>query len=70
MTQQDAARRQIAESLLPRFDKFVGQCKVDDCSFLHAGVQHEHSPGVVLMHQYVCVGSIVFIDELVIGEKG
>lgn len=36
----------------------VGQCNADCGSFFHIGVQHGHSPGVVLTHRYVYVGLI------------
>ena len=43
--------------MLAHLNAKVGQCKVGDGSFLHICIQHEHSPGVLLAHQYVHVGA-------------
>lgn len=64
-----AARRKLAGSLLEQRNRLVGQCEVGYSSFLHIGVQHEHSPGVVLTHQHVYIDSISLIEPtLLIGE--
>ena len=53
----------IAEPLLAHSSDTLGQSKVDSGSFLHTGIQHEHSPGVVLTHQYVYVDGITPIEH-------
>ena len=63
------ARKGVAESLLVHLNKFVGQCKADYTSFLHTGIQHEHSSGAVYAHQYVYIDSMLAIDcNLFIGQ--
>ena len=45
------ARRKIAESLLAHLNSIVGQCKVEWGTFIHIGIQREHQPGQVYIHQ-------------------
>ena len=42
--------------------KGIAVKRVDCRSFLHTGVLHKHSPGLVLTHQYVHIGIIIPID--------
>ena len=52
------ASKAVADSLLSHLNESVGQCNADYGSFLHIGIQHEHSPAVVFTHQCVYVGSV------------
>ena len=52
------APKEVSDSLLRHLNERVGRCKVHCSSFLHIGIQHGHSPGVVFIHQCVYVGSI------------
>ena len=52
------APKEVSDSPLRHLNESAGQCKVDCSSFLHIGIQHEHSPGVVFTRQYVYVDSI------------
>ena len=63
------APKSVAESLLRHLNGNVGQCKTDFDSFLHIGIQHEHSRGCVFTHQYVYVGSISPIKSEIVGGK-
>ena len=64
------APKAVAESLLAHLNASVGSCKADYGSFLHTGIQHEHSPGVVFTHQYVYVDSVKPISsDLYIGKE-
>ena len=56
--------------MLEHLNRLVGQCKAEGGSFLHAGVQHEHSPGGVLTHWYVYIDSITPIDGGLFTGKG
>ena len=55
--------------MLAHLNKLVGQCKAEYCSFLHTGIQHEHSPGEVFTHQYVYIESITPIDAALLVGK-
>lgn len=62
------ATRQTADFLLAHLKKAVGTCKADYGSFLHTGIQHEHSPGEVYTHQYVYIDIVAPIEvSLLIG---
>ena len=64
------ATREVAYSLLKHLNNIVGHCKTDYVSFLHIGMQHEHSSGEVLIHQCVYIDSITPIDtSLLIGKS-
>ena len=63
------SKKATAMSLLEHLNKTVGQCKADWLSFLHTGIQHEQSPGVVFTHQYVYIDSITpILPELLHGK--
>ena len=49
------ARRGIAEPLFEHFNRSVGQCNAEYNSSARTGVQQEHSPGVVFIHQCACM---------------
>ena len=57
------ARKPFAEPLLKHLDESVGRCKAAYSSFLHTGVQHEHSLGAVFPHDHVYIESIVPVDN-------
>ena len=57
------ARRFAAEPLFGHLDRLVGQCGADNGSSLHTGIQHEHRPGEVFIHQFVHVDSVVPIES-------
>ena len=57
------ALQEVADSLLKHLNDSVGQCKAEYDSFLHTGIQHEHTRGSVFTHQYVYVDSISPIDS-------
>lgn len=64
------ARKGTAEPSLAHANKLVGQCKADCTSFLHTGIQHEHSSGVVCTRQYAYIDSIVPIgSRLFVGQS-
>ena len=64
------APKAVAESLLAHLNASVGSCKADRGSFLHIGIQHGFSLGVVFTHQYVYVDSIKLISsDLHIGKE-
>ena len=52
------APKEVADPLLKLVNDSVGQPKADFGAFLNIGIQHEHSPGEVFIHQCVYVGSI------------
>ena len=56
------APKELAEPLFLHLNKMVGQRKVDYGSFLHTGIQHEHSPRAVFTHQYVYIDSLTPIE--------
>ena len=64
------APKVVADLLLKHLNDSVGRCKADWGSFLHTGVQCEHSPGSVFTHQCVYVDSIRPIDTTMLGCKG
>ena len=66
---EGTARKDTAEPLLRHLDEKVGQCKADCNSFLHAGILHEYSSGVVFTRRYIYIGSVAPIDSgLFIGK--
>ena len=64
-----AATKEVAASLLKHLNEKVGQCKADYGSFMHTGIQHEHSAGEVFTHQYVYIDSITPIDTTLFTGK-
>ena len=64
------APRDVADSLLAHLNQEVCQRKADYGSFLHTGMQHQHSPGVVFTHRCVYVGSITpMLSSSLIGKE-
>ena len=57
------AAREVAEPLLKQLNVQVGQRTADYDSFLHIGIQHEHSAAQVFTDQYVYIDSITPIDS-------
>ena len=60
---EGAACNGPAEPLLKHFHDKVGQCKADCNSFLHAGVQHECSSGVVFTHRHAYIDRVLLVDN-------
>ena len=63
------ATRQNADSGLAYLNSKVGNCKADYGSFPHTGIQHEHSPWEVYIHQCACIDGITpIVVRLLIGK--
>ena len=64
------AQKHVADPLLERSDRSVGQCNADGGSFLHSFIQHEQSPGVVSTHPHVCINSVTPTDGGLVTGNG
>lgn len=63
------AARDVADPVLVYLNHKVGRCKPDCGSFLHTGMQHEHSPGFVFTHQYFHVDSGTPINSQMFADQ-
>ena len=64
------APKEAAAPLFCHLNASVGQCKADYGSFLHTGMQHEHSRGRVFTHQYAYVDSMSPVKTEFYAGKG